>query len=308
MTAVIYGDVRPRVRLRVHPGQSFTFGQFCEMKAPAIALDGCVEGPTKVSAAGPHASFNHHEGVDRLSTRATCEQVLLSVAQGLWDQMLPMGEPQADVHVNDADPDVCTALWVLDHPELADHPAVQRLVAAEGILDTTGAYWCPPWVDENLLAEMAWVFEPYHVARDDGLPGDVEGLHQLIMDVSERISAYVDGRGERRPAWGEFHIVAKLGSVAAIEESGPYARMAVGRAGIQAVVAERESAGRRIVTLAKSSPFVPVDLVDAYETLNELEACPIEDQWGGSDLIGGSPRAKGTFLPLSTILEVVAGS
>ncbi|MEA2842533.1 MAG: hypothetical protein QOJ69_204 [Actinomycetota bacterium] len=305
---VICSDVRPVVRLRVHPGQSFTFGRFCEMKAPAIALDGCVQGPSKVSAAGPHASFNHHEGVDRLSTRATCEQVLLSVSQGLWDQMQPEGEPEADVHVNDADPDVCTAVWVLHHPELADHPAVQRLVAAEGILDTTGAYWCPAWVDEKLLAELAWVFEPYHLARDAGLPADAEGLHRLIIEVAERITAHVDGRGERRPAWGEFHVVAKLGSVAAIVESGPYARMAVGRAGIQAVVAERESAGRRIVTLAKASPFVPVDLVDAYRRLNEIEACPTDDQWGGSDLIGGSPRGTGTLLPLGTILEIVAGS
>ncbi len=305
---MICSDVRPQVRLRVHPGQSFTFGRFCEMKAPAIALDGCVQGPSKVSAAGPHASFNHHEGVDRLSTRATCEQVLLSVSQGLWGQMQPEGEPEADVHVNDADPDVCTAVWVLHHPELADHPAVQRLVAAEGILDTTGAYWCPAWVDEKLLAELAWVFEPYHVARDAGLPGDADGLRRLIGDVSERISAFVEGRGESRPAWGEFHVVAKLGSVAAIVESGPYARMAVGRAGIQAVVAERESAGRRVVTLAKASPFVPVDLVDAYRCLNEIEACPTDDQWGGSDLIGGSPRGKGTLLSLDAILEVVAGS
>jgi hypothetical protein len=303
---MICGDARPRVNLRVHPGQSFTFGRFCEMKAPAIALDGCVEGPSKVSAAGPHCSFNHHEGVDRLSTRATCEQVLLSVAQGLWDQMQPGGEPEAEVHVNDADPDVCTALWVLDHPELADHPAVQRLVAAEGILDTTGAYWCPPWVDEILLAELAWMFEPYHAARDEGLPGDVEGLLRLIREVGDRITAYVDGRGERRPAWGEFDIVAKLGSVAAIVESGPYARMAVGRAGIQAVVAERESAGRRVITLAKASPFVAVDLVEAYRVLNEIEGCPTDDQWGGSDLIGGSPRGTGTYLPLTGILEVVA--
>ena len=305
---MICRDAQPRIRLQVHPGQSFTFGRFCEMKAPAIALDGCVQGPSKVSAAGPHASFNHHEGVDRLSTRATCEQVLLSVAQGLWDQMPPGGEPEADVHVNDADPDVCTALWVLDHPGLADHPAVQRLVAAEGILDTTGAYWCPPWIDENLLAELAWIFEPYHSARDEGLPNDVEGLQQLIKEVSERITAHVDGEGERRPAWGEFDVVAKLGSVTAIVESGPYARMACGRAGIQAVVAERESAGRRVVTLAKASPFVPVDLVEAYRCLNEIEGCPTDDQWGGSDLIGGSPRGRGTLLPLTTILEVVAGS
>ena len=235
------------------------------MKAPAIALDGCVEGPSKVSAAGPHASFNHHEGVDRLSTRATCEQVLLSVAQGLWDQMLPEGEPQADVHVNDADPDVCTALWVLDHPELADHPAVQRLVAAEGILDTTGAYWCPPWVDENLLAELAWVFEPYHVARDDGPARRRRGAapaHHGGVGAHQRLRRGQGGAAARPGASSTSW--PSSGSVAAIVESGPYARMAVGRAGIQAVVAERESAGRRIVTLAKSSPFVPVDLVDAY--------------------------------------------
>ena len=35
------------------------------------------------------------------------------------------------------------------------------------------------------------------------------------------------------------------------------------------------------------------DLDVAYDRLNELEACPPGQRWGGSDLVGGSPRRVG---------------
>ena len=51
----------------------------------SIALDGFVTGPTHFfkNEKGVWANFNHHEGVDRLSTRATCAQTLLAIRQGL---------------------------------------------------------------------------------------------------------------------------------------------------------------------------------------------------------------------------------
>src|SRR4051812_18972780 len=101
----------PLLRVVEHPGETVTFAQFCAMTTgPNIAVDGYVSGPSDWSSDGPHASFNHHEGAQRLFTRATCEQALLAVVHGLWDHMLVDGAPGADVHVNDADPDVCTTV------------------------------------------------------------------------------------------------------------------------------------------------------------------------------------------------------
>lgn len=38
---------------------------------------------------GPRANFNHHEGVSRLETRATCGQVLLAIRMGLQRNVRP---------------------------------------------------------------------------------------------------------------------------------------------------------------------------------------------------------------------------
>ncbi len=298
---------RPSLRVEAHPGCTYAFEWLRAQPGPAIALDGCVRGPSRWSPDGPYASMNHHEGVDRGSTRATCEQAVLMVAQGLWDTMIRDGVPRADVHVNDCDADVCTSIWVLGHPDRLHEPAVQDLINLEGILDATGGCWAPPWVDADMLAQLAWAFEPYQRRRDAGDAMDADTMTAVIDEVDERLTALVDGRGERRPAWGDFELVERRGPVAAIIEHGPYARIAARRAGIKTLVAERRSGHRRVVTLAKTSPFVATDLTVAYVRLNDIEGCTEDDPWGGSDLVGGSPRCRGTALPLTLVLDVVAG-
>ena len=305
---MVTGWIRPALRVQAHPGRTFAFEWLRAQPAPAIALDGCVRGPSRWCADGPYASMNHHEGVDRCSTRATCEQAVLLVAQGLWDTMTRDGVPCAAVHVNDCDADVCTAVWALGHPDRLDEPAVQRLIGLEGILDTTGGCFTPPWADSDILAELAWTFEPYQRRRDHGSPIDAVVMTTVIEEVGDRITALVDGRGDRRPAWGDFELVARHGPVAAVVEHGPYARIAARRAGIKTLVAERRCGDRRVITLAKTSPFVATDLNVAYARLNRLDGCPDDDGWGGSDLVGGSPRGRGTGLPLDLILETVAGT
>ncbi len=301
--------MRPNLRVVDHPGEAIAFEDFCvKFDGPAIAVDGYVPGPSAWSPAGPHASFDHHGGGQRLFTRATCEQARLAVAHGLWDHMVRDGAPTADVHVNDADADVCTTVYVLAEPDRLNDAAVERLVAIEGLIDTTGGYYKPPGVTDDYLAALAWTFEPCFEARAAGGPVDAGGLPALIEAVTERIAAHVAGRGGQRPAWGDFEEVGRQGGVVAVVEHGPYARMALRRAGINAVVAERRSGAICHVTLAKASPYCGPDLERAYVRLNELEGCAPDQWWGGSDLVGGSPRRRGTTLALDVILGVVAES
>ncbi len=67
--------------------------------APAfsIALDGYVRGGPQYDWRGPHISFNHHEDVDRLATRATCAQVLMSLRSGLFGRFRDGQGPKAQV-------------------------------------------------------------------------------------------------------------------------------------------------------------------------------------------------------------------
>ena len=69
-----------QVQLHIMPGVVWDWEKFCHETPPySIALDGFVaEGP-RFSFKGLRANFNHHEGVDRLATRATCSQILLAV-------------------------------------------------------------------------------------------------------------------------------------------------------------------------------------------------------------------------------------
>jgi hypothetical protein len=297
----------PDVRLLVRPGHTYSFEEFCALPGPAIGLDGSVEGPSRRSLAGPHASFNHHECVERSSTRATCEQVMLEVGQGLWGRMQRDGRPGADIHVNDADEDVCTSLWVLSHPDRIDEALVRRLVTLEGLIDVTGGCWWPRWAeDEDLLGELAWVFAPCHDARRQGRPAEERLLREIIDEVGERVTAHVDGRGGQRPADGHFEVLARQGPVAVVREHGPYARVAARRAGLDTVICERWAGPVRVVNIAKTSPWAGTDLVSVFQVLNEIEGCSPEDCWGGSDLVGGSPRRSGTSLPLDLVLATVA--
>ncbi len=90
--------------------QTLTMSQFVEQTQPfSVALDGYVRGGPQYDLKGPRVSFNHHEDVDRLATRSTCAQVLMSLRQGLFGRFRDAQGPQAHVWVNDCDEDVCTS-------------------------------------------------------------------------------------------------------------------------------------------------------------------------------------------------------
>lgn len=291
----------------VHPRRSVTFDEFrAAVPAPAIAVDGYVVGPSRYDPAGPHATFDHHAGISRFATRATCEQVALAVTAGFYDRFQRHGRPAVDVHVNDADPDVCLAVWLLAHPERAGERAVREVVAAEGLLDTTAGTVALP--DAATVDQLTWVFQPYWDLRAGALAtADAPTLVDVLREVDLRISAHLDGRGGRIARTGEFEEVARAGPVVAVTETGPLARTRLRQAGIEVFVAVRGHGERTAASIGVTSPFVPVDLHEAYRRLNALEGCTGADRWGGSDTIGGSPRDAGTRLDAATIAEVVAG-
>ena len=299
----------PEIDMVVQPGKVMTPEEFCQVEGPAIALDGAVSGPPFRDPAGPYASYNHHESVDRYSTRSSCEQAFLDVGQGLWIRMRRNGRPAADVYVNDADEDVCTALWVLANPRRINEPAVRRLVEVEGILDVLAATWCPEWAEiDGMLAHVAWVYAPCHDARREARPADERSLRAIIEEVAARITAHVNGLGGRRAPGKEYGPVMRKGTIAVVTEHGPYARMQERLDGLETVISERWAGPVRVVSITKTTPWSKTDLNEVYRKLNDLDACPPGDRWGGSDLVGGSPRIRGTALSLATILEVVADS
>lgn len=295
------------IALRVHPGETVEFDVFCEATpGPAVALDGYVAGPSAWSWNGPHGNFNHHEDVNRLGTRATCEQVLFAERGGLWDAF--SGHDILEVHVNDCDADVCLSVWLLENPERAQERDVELLVSLEGSLDCTGGC-VAGGADEALLDKIAWVFEPYNVWRTTSGHTDADTQAAIIRAVGERITAWADGIAGSTSSTSDFEILERRGPVCAVVEYGPLARLRMHTAGIDVFVSVRDQGGVRVVSIGKASPFVPFDLCAVYDELNDLEGiAPSERRcsgWGGSDTIGGSPRAEGTDLPVGVILDAV---
>lgn len=285
----------------------------------AIALDGYVTGGPRFDAQSVKANFNHHEGCDRLATRATCAQVLMAIRQGLFKTFRNHEGPQATVYVNDADEDVCTSWYLLKHNAVCGqsmNPLLNRLVMMEDCLDATaGAYPFP--ADLPVLRELAWVFEPYRQFRLSGQidKKDPQAYRSVIEDVEGRIGRHITGSGQEVPLDTRFERVGGGKGWSMVKEIGAQARTGMFADGIQAYVSVRERGeGRWTYTVGRMSNFIPFDCQKIFDICNAAEfkadkddgspMC-LEDHWGGSPMIGGSPRVGGSKIPPSIMEKIV---
>lgn len=301
------------ISLCMRPGAApLGWAEFCATHGPyAIALDGYVAASSRFDPTGPRLNLDHHSGVDRLATRATCAQALLAIRQGLFECFRDGRGPRAEVCVNDCDEDVCTSWFLLTHAGLAAHgatPALERLVSLVDVLDTTaGTYPLP--ADLSALKELAWVFAPYHCFRRGGEldRAQPEGHRGVVAEVSSRIERHLGGRGGSQPLDGRYERQGGGPGWSMIREDGAQARLAVAADGIRAYVCVRERQdGRWAYVVGRASPFVPFDVPGILGELNEAEGAT-KDRWGGSDLVGGGPRARGSRLPPSEVERVING-
>lgn len=284
-----------------------------------IALDGYVRGGPKYFCFpdGPVATFNHHEDVDRLATRATCAQVLLAIREGLFSVFRKNNEPTAYVYVNDCDEDVCLSWWLINNHYLVQNtinPLINKLVCMEDFLDcTSGSY--PVCMDLPFLAEMGWIFEPYRMFRASGglrRKNQYEYL-QVIESVCSRITAYVMGHGQRIQLDCKYTVLETNKGWSMVSETGAHARSALFANGIKAFVSVSEPLGdKRTYTVCKLSQFISgFDVPSILEALNfaERQKRGVNslngDVWGGGDIVGGSPRVSGSVLTPSEVSGVV---
>lgn len=311
---VVIGSTVMTIALEMRPKDAPLAWDRFVADAPAfsVALDGYVAGPPNFDPKGPHASFNHHEGVSRLETRATCAQVLMAVRQGLFRCFRKDGAPHATVFVNDCDEDVCTAVFLLKHGWLADHamnPLLNRLVAIEDLLDATaGAYPFP--ADLPALRELAWVFEPYRRVRLSGELDrkDAAVYRGVVGDVENRILRHLTGAGEEIPLDIRYERLGGGSGWAMIQEVGAQAKTGVLSDGICAYVSVRpRPEGRWTYTVGRMSLFIDYFKVPAIlDALNAAEGTAGKpDRWGGGDTIGGSPRVAGSKLTPCEVEKIV---
>ena len=275
----------------------------------SIALDGYVgEGP-EFEYEGPYYNANHHEGVKRLATLSTAQQILMDVQMGLDKPFTTKkGIFAPNVFVNDCDQDVCAAWFLLDQIDQtrAPSPALKRFINIAGTLDVTaGAFPYDP--DMRILRELAWVFEPYGLFRASGemAKKDNRQYYSVIEDVQGRIQRHLMGRGNAIDLDSAYELVGGGKDWQMIREIGRDGRVGALMDGIDSYVSVQELPdGRWRYTVGRRSEFVPFDVPGLMERLNQVEGCT-NDRWGGATIVGGSPRVGGSKLSPAEVEKVI---
>lgn len=304
---------------------------FCATKPSySIALDGYVIGKPqfvhyiiiKGKRKGPFANFNHHEGVERLETRATCAQVLMDMREGLYQAFKKDGYPRANVYVNDCDEDVCLSVFLLHRPDLVEHvddgtsrfEKFLKLIDTEDKLDTTaGSY---PFSRCNLgtLEEMAWIFEPYRQFRISGeIDRDKtpEAYKEIILAVEKRLEQFLAGDGKTVKLDLNYEVLDHITDQklttpwVMIKEIGAQAYLGMFSDKHEAFVSVRELPNNRWkYSVGCKSKFIPFNVPEILAALDKAENNPNE-HWGGGNTIGGSPRISGSVLTPKQVKTII---
>ncbi len=289
------------------PGsQPITWEEFCGPEYPehAIALDGYVVGPPRQDLVKPAINFNHHEGVVRFATRATCEQVRVALDMGLYRIFAKNGLPWAHIFVDDCDEDVCTSWWQASRwPHIAG-PFVTRLVAVQGLLDmSAGAY---P-IDKNfsILREFAWIYEPYVEVRMANKLNQLSAseMARVIESVCTRIDNYVSGQGIGLPLDTRYEVLRQGAGWTMVKVVGYYARAQMCIDGVDAFVNFRGEDRGGFVYSVGCGPFSRFPMEKIRQALSEAESD--RRAWGGADTIFASPRGQGSTLNPDQVFETV---
>ena len=182
------------VILRMEPKSTrMSWEEFCaKTKGSSIAIDGFINGPPNFDPKGPWANFDHHRGVDRLATRATCGQVYVAIKQGLLSCFCNETGPQITVYANHPDEDVSLSFFLLKWGYFSDvinSTLLKKLVMVADLLDTTFGTFPSMPADILFLEQFGWVFEPYHQFRLSGRidNNNMSEFSKVVTNIEGRI-------------------------------------------------------------------------------------------------------------------------
>lgn len=302
------------INLHILPRQSMSREKFlAETPQLSIALDGVVLGGPFYDEATRHANFDHHDGVVREATMSTCKQVYFAIKGSLFQAFQRDGVPAAEVYINDTDQDTTLAVYELEyHIEfegIKSIPHLNRLIALNDELDITGGSF-PRKLDEHLLRQHNWVFEPYTDLRKTGALANAseEVLRDNLEAMLSRINQFMMGQGKEKEIDTRHEILysSPYGYQIVNEIGGNEARYHLFAKGMNAfisLVATRQD-GRKVWTIGRRSQYIPFPVQELYQVYNRAEGLSNEEGWNGSTIIGGSSRKHGSALTAEKLAEL----
>ena len=280
-----------------------TIKKLSELPPYSIALDGFVQGP-EIDLQNHRISLDHHSGVLRFCTEATCKQAWTMIRLGIEDL------DQYTIYINDADVDTCLAVWCLQNPDRCIEPLVKKLIDAvcQGDMHCGGI----PLNGMEKYVEYISGPETDSKRKQDYHKLSNEGLLSIMEAIMHRIDNYLEGHADeelhKRTKHGEFKILRNENGWLLAESNDPHALGAIFRAGFdRALLIRKQDDGTIAATLAKKSDFVDhFPLEKIYFALSALE--PGKGTWGGGTTVGGPPRysdGKRSEIQLEKTISVI---
>jgi hypothetical protein len=315
---VIVRADRRNVRVHVERGLRVTEDNRRSFPERSLFLDGVFVGPPFIDNVRRQYALDHHQGVIRSFTLATCEQAAVIVALGL-----PLAEDVWHLYVNEPDLDALFAVWVLLHHELfvdADRSVLRSVVPllrVEGNIDTFGFELAAltglspqRYVRERRRIERLRHREVLHRRTSEWASLDWLAYSRTTLEeIDEEFKAVLrakSGKDVVMKPRDERKVAVWIQSPLGIYEVEEALRIRYGDA-LARIVLER---GDGRFTLLQCDPFMAKNLEDLYPLLDaaDAHADPKEaDGWGGSAEIGGSPRRQASALCGADVLRLVAG-
>lgn len=289
-----------KMKAVIEPGKVISWEDFVA-KAPdfSLALDGYVSGQTRMDNRRHLFNFNHHEGVDRFSTRSTSGIVQVYLRTGLMNWLTEGENPTFHGFFNDPDQDSSLVYWMLNNPDRVKRgePLLNRLIHAEDMLDATGGIY-PFSLDSSLMRQVAWTFKPYTDAIKEVYTMSPEKMLSVMDAVSQRIDKHILGKGEEVQPDTRMDVIYQGKNFIMVNEIGAYARAKLFEQGHTFYVSYRgeNPKGVHRFTLGKMCPFAPGNVEEILADLNVREGISTDnpDRWGGGNAFGGSPRKSGS--------------
>ena len=297
------------IDLYILPRQSITWDEFIKnFPGPAIALDGIVIGGPRFDETTLHLNADHHDGVMREATMSTCKQVSVAIKGGIVD-LFREATGRIAVLINDNDQDTTLALWLIYKYKLFEGyksiPAVGRLLSITDYIDiTAGSY--PISVDDGVLEQYNWIFEPYNQMRSSGVltSANAQQLMSCIEAMFLRLEEFLMGQAKAIPLDIRHEIIYQSEPFTLYNEIGINSRQYLFKHGMRAFVAYIASRpdGRKVYSVGRRI-YTNFPMFKIYDAFNKAERTN-EKPWGGSNLIGGA-RNLGSSLNWEQIREIL---
>jgi hypothetical protein len=291
-----------------------TWKEFLKNTPPrSIALDGVVRGGPNYDHETRHINFDHHDGVVREATMSTAMQVYFAIKGGLMEAFAVSEKVDASVFLNDTDQDTALAIWHLLHYKLFEGtksiPTMSRLLALDDRWDITGGAF-PMNLDDQLVRQHTWVFQPYTKLRKSGALSQAgeEVLLDNLEAVLGRLNRYMMGQAEEVELDTRHEILHDCSQYKIVDEiGGNEARYFLFSRGMNAFVSivARRNDRRFVYTIGRRSRYIQFPVKQLYDDLNAAEGLERNNGWNGSDIIGGSSRLNGSDLSWQQIRDIV---